>query len=238
MRKLLVPGALLIGLALSYFGSLFVAATAFPGGYNWSHIVISSLASPRENPGASRTALCGLAVSGVFLSFLGVCVRSSLRGYAPKWTAWGQGFFVLGGILLTISALIPSGHYTFLGLPKAHAKFAQAAGIGIGAGMALSLPAILRLPVRQAWVRVSAIVLVVVPITLYLSCRIFLPLVENFVSLSWQRVLQQSIRGHLAFWEWVGSISVYLFLALVTLALAPQPGSGKKEKMRDPVAGA
>jgi hypothetical protein len=223
MRNLFQPLFLLAGLALCFFGSLLFAAASFPAGYDWRHTVMSSLASPRENPAACGIASHGLAASGVFLSLLGLYVRRSLQPYAPKWTAWARFFFVLGGVLLTISALITPGHHAFLGLGKAHAKLAQAAGVGFGLGMALDLPAILRLPVRHSWVRVSAIILVAVPMTLFLLCRIFLPLAATFVPPSGQQALQHSILGSLAFWEWVGSVSVYLFVALVTLALRPRP---------------
>jgi hypothetical protein len=219
------PIFLLSALAVSFFGSLLFAAVSFPAGYDWRHTVMSSLASPRENPHAFRIASYGMAVSGVFLSLLALYVRRPLRAYAPVWTFWARFFFVLGGILLTVSALITPGHHTFLGLAKAHAKLAQAAGVGFGLGMALDLPAILRLPVRHAWIRVTALILITVPMTLYLTCRIFLPIVESFLKASTQAALQRSILGSLAFWEWIGSTSVYLFVALTILLLGRQAGS-------------
>jgi ACR3 family arsenite efflux pump ArsB len=222
MRDLLGPIVLLAALALFFFGSLLFAAASFPTGYDWRQTVMSSLASPRENPTAYRIASYGLAASGLVLSLLGFYVRRSLKTYAPKWSWWACMFFFLGGILLTISALIRPGHTTVLGLRKAHAKIAQAAGVGFGTGMALTLPAILRLPVRRAWVRVTTIVLVVVPMTVYLLCRIFLAPGEPYIPASAHPTLH-ALLGSLSFWEWVGSVSVYLFLALITLALGRSP---------------
>ena len=223
MREKSWPIFFLLGLALSFFGSLICAAALFPAGYDWRHTVMSSLASPRENPGAYRIASFGMAVGGVFLSLLGLGIHRSLQGLAPKWTAWARAFFVLGGVLLTVSALITPGHHALLGLVKAHAKLAQAAGVGFGLGMALNLPAILRLPKRLARVRTAAVILVVGPMGLYLVCRILLPIIESFVSITTQKAIQHSLLGSLAFWEWVGSISVYLFAALITLALERRP---------------
>jgi hypothetical protein len=207
MRDLLGPIVLLAALALFFFGSLLFAAASFPTGYDWRQTVMSSLASPRENPTAYRIASYGLAASGLVLSLLGFYVRRSLKTYAPKWSWWACMFFFLGGILLTISALIRPGHTTVLGLRKAHAKIAQAAGVGFGTGMALTLPAILRLPVRRAWVRVTTIVLAPG---------------EPYIPASAHPTLH-ALLGSLSFWEWVGSVSVYLFLALITLALGRSP---------------
>jgi hypothetical protein len=229
MKRSPWPLLLLFGLALAFFGSLLLAATLYPPGYNWRHTVMSSLASPRENPAAFQIAAYGMAASGVLLSLLGFFIHGSLRAYAPKWTAWACFFFVLGGVLLTISALITPGHHSLFGLAKAHAKMAQAAGVGFGLAMALNLPAILRLPARHAWVRTATIVLVALPMTSYLLCRIFLPIIEDDVSPSAQLAIQHSVLGSLAFWEWVGSVSVYLFAALLVLNIertgkpAPSP---------------
>jgi hypothetical protein len=219
------PKFLLFALALSFFGSLLIAALVFPAGYDWRHTVMSALASPLENPKAYRLVSYGMAVSGVLLSLLAFRVRWSLQPYAPRWTAWALTFFLLGGALLTISALITPGHYTFLGLPKAHAKLAQAAGFGFAFGMALNLPALLRTPVQHQWARRTALILVCVPVSLFLLSWVILPLVVGFASTSSQQEFHHSILESLAFWEWVGSVSVYLLLALITLAW----GRGQQE---------
>lgn len=208
---------LLLALAVSYFGSLLFAATEYPTAYEWRHTVMSSLASPVENPQAYRVASYGMALSGILLSILTIPARNALQPHASNWTAWARSLVVLGGILLTVSALLTPGYHTYFGLPKAHAKIAQAAGFCFSLGMALNLPAIIRLPDQQTLVRRSALFLVTVPVSLYLLCRIILPAMEPFAPLGVQDWIQESILGSLAFWEWVGSISVYLFLALVIL---------------------
>ena len=219
MRHRCLSALLLAGLALAYFASLLYAASAYPSGYDWRHIVVSNLANPNDNPGAWRIAADGMAVTGIFLALLGPEVRRPLHSLAPKWTAWACGFFVLGGILLTVSALITPGHHALLGIGKAHAKIAQAAGVGFGIGMACTLPALLRLPPRHAWVRAAGITIVVVPMTFFLLCRIFVPIIEAHAPLDQQAAIHHSLEGSLAFWEWIGSVSVYAFLILVTLGL-------------------
>jgi len=215
---MLAPKLLLTALAISFFGSLLVSAFAFPAGYDWRHTVMSSLASPQENPKAFRIVSYGMAVSGILLSFSAFYIRSSLQPWAPKWTAWARMFFILGGVLLTISALITPGPHTFLGLPKAHAKLAQAAGVGFALGMILNLPAILATPTRRYRAREAAMALICLPVTVFLTCWILLPMADSLASTSFQQKIRESVFESLAFWEWIGSVSVYLFVALLALA--------------------
>jgi hypothetical protein len=229
MRFPLGSVLLLATLALTYFGSILYAATYFPGGYSWRHDVMSSLANPRDDPQRYLVVSHGIAASGLVLALLGFRARRNLCPFAPRWTAWACGSFVLGGILLFISALITPGHTTFLGIDKAHAKIAQAAGVGFGLGLALNLPALLRLPPRHAWVRVTAVLLVVVPMTIYLLCRLILPLVEMHAPADQRDAIHHSTLASLAFWEWIGSSTVYLFLALITVAL-PCPRKSPESK--------
>jgi hypothetical protein len=210
---------LLAGVAVAYYGSLLYAARSYPAGYAWRHTVVSNLANPNDNPSAWRVAADGMAVTGILLALLGPDLRRSLRAYAPTWASWAGAFFVLGGTLLMVSALILPGHHALFGIGKAHAKIAQAAGFGFGLGMACALPALLRLPKNKAGIRAVAIALVVVPITLFLVCRFCVPATSARMTMEHGSFGEGPLLGSLAFWEWVGSISVYAFLALVTLGL-------------------
>jgi hypothetical protein len=120
---------------------------------------------------------------------------------APKWTLWATIFFVLGGTLLTVSALINPGHYALFGLGKAHAKIAQAAAIALNLGMAMTIPALLRLPPRWPVARAGVLFLAVGPMTLFLLCRMI--------------AIHDSLFPSLAFWEWIASATVFSFLAVV-----------------------
>ena len=221
--KLLLSSAryLLIALAFSYFGSLLYAAAHYPKAYDWRHTVVSSLASPEENPMAFRVASNGMAVSGILLSLLAFAVRNAFQPHAPMWTTWAQWIVVIGGILLTVSALLTPGYHTYFGIPKAHAKIAQLAGFCFSLGLELNVPALILLPTAKVWVRRAGLFLVTVPVSLYLIFRILLPDFESYAALKTPEEIQEAIVGNLALWEWVGSISVYLFIALVITSRKP-----------------
>jgi hypothetical protein len=212
---------LLVGFMIAFFGSLTWAAASFPAGYDWRYNVMSSLATPRENPTAYRIAAGGLAASGILLSLLGLCIRSSLQTFSPsRWTNVACGCFVLGGLLIMSSALITPGHHAFLGLGKAHAKFAQAGTFSFDLGMALTLPALLALPASRYRVRIVSVLLVLVPMTSYLLSRILLPCLADPDSLN--RATHPPLMGSLAFWEWTGSVTVCLYTGIIVLALRPK----------------
>jgi hypothetical protein len=176
---------------------------------------MSSLAYPPDNPTSYRIAAAGMTLSGVLLALLGLSIRNSLQSFAPsRWTKMACIFFVLGGLLITVSALITPGHQTLWGLPKAHAKFAQAGALTFDLGMALTLPALLALPQSKKWVRVTALLLVLIPVTTFLLSRLlFFPSTTH---------THPPLLGSLAFWEWIGAISVYFYTALIILALNPK----------------
>jgi hypothetical protein len=207
MRSRLLPAILLAVLALAYYGPLVYAMNSYPSGYDWRHTVVSNLANPRDNPRSWRVAADGIALTGVLLAVAGTKVRRVLRPLAPGWTLWASVFFVLGGTLLTVSALVNPGHYALLGLGKAHAKIARVASIALTLGMAGNIPALLRLPPRLSPVRATAIFIAVGPMTLFLLCRMIV-------------TSHDFLLGSLAFWEWIGSGSVFAFLALVLLGAA------------------
>jgi hypothetical protein len=214
------PQVFLIGLTVFFFGSLIFAAGSYPGGYDWRYRVMSSLANPRENPKAYHIAAGGMAMGGVCLSLLGLSIRTSLQHFAPsKWTTPAAFFFVIAGALITVSALITPGHQTLWGLQKAHAKFAQAGTFSFDLGMALTLPALLALPASKERVRFVTVTLVLLPVTSYLAARILLPSLVDPNSIG--PSASPPLLGSLAFWEWIGSVTVCLYAGIIVLALKP-----------------
>jgi hypothetical protein len=231
MPRIYWPLALLIAFAVTFFGSLALAAISFPAGYDWRYEVMSSLSTPEENPNGYYIAATGMALSGVFVSLLGLCIRNCLHSCVPtRWTDVACGFFVVGGVLLTISALATPGHHEYFGVEKAHAKFAQAATFSFDLGMALTLPAVIGLPSSRSWVRVLAIALILIPVTIYLLCRLLLHSLAAPNSVS--PLTHPTLVGNLAFWEWAGSINVLLYILLIIVALRPSPSPSTKPSTR------
>jgi hypothetical protein len=216
------PLALLIVLAIAFFGSLTIAAVSYPGGYDWRYRVMSSLASPEENPKAYHIAAGGMAIGGACLSLLGLCIQTSLQRFVPsKWTSVAAFFFVLAGALITVSALITPGHQELWSLQKAHAKFAQAGTLSFDLGMVFTVPALLALPDSKKWVRLVTVPLVLVPVTAYLMARILLPSLVDPNSI--EPAAYPPVLGSLAFWEWIGSVTVYFYSGIIVLALTRNP---------------
>jgi hypothetical protein len=214
------PLVFLVGLAVFFFGSLIFAATLYPGGYDWRYRVMSSLANPKENPQAYHIAAGGMAIGGVCLSFLGLCIRNSLQHFAPsEWTKAAAIFFVLGGTLNTVSAIITPGYLALWGLQKAHAKFAQAGTFAFDVGTFLTLPALLKLPASKRWVGIVEIILVLLPVSCYLVARIVFQSLSDPGSIKLGTV--PPMLGSLPFWEWLGSATVFIYAGIIVLALRP-----------------
>ena len=211
------PIRVFIGLGACFFGSLILAATFFPHGYDWRYTVISSLASPRDNPHAYGIACGGLAVSGLLLIPFAFFLQTRLEPFAPKLTAWAGKLFLLGAISLTLSALIVPGHYRILGLGRSHEHLAQVSSVAFCLSLILYLGAILRLPPSLFLLRVLAGGVVILPVTALTVSRLSLFLAHEFCSSAIYQAVKASLWSSLALWEWIGAICVYLFLGLMIL---------------------
>lgn len=211
------PITVLIGLGVCFFGSLVLAATFFPHGYDWRYMVISSLASPRDNPHAYGIACLGLAVSGLLLIPFAFFLQKRLGPFAPRLTASAGKLFLLGAICLTLSALIVPGHYRILGIGRSHEHLAQISSVAFCLSLILYLGAILRLPQSLALLRFLASVVVILPVTALIVSRLSLCLAYEFTSLTVYHAVKISLWSSLALWEWVGAICIFFFLTLTTL---------------------
>lgn len=216
------PTTIWIALGVIYFGSLIWAVQFFPHPYNWLHTVISSLASPRDNPHAYWIACTGLATSGLLLIPLAFRMQKRLEPYAPQLSTWAGRLFLLGALSLTLSALIVPGHYRILGIGRSHEHLAQISGVAFCLSLLLYLKPILALPRPFWWLRVSALILVALPVGALLLSRISLFLAYEFFSSTNYQAVKSSLWNSLALWEWIGSVCIYLFLGLVALGLLPR----------------
>ena len=217
VTRLFHPVVVLIGLGACFFGSLILAATFFPRGYDWRYTVMSSLASPRDNPDAYWIACAGLALSGLLLIPFAFFLQKRLEPFAPKLTAWAGKLFLLGAISLALSALIVPGHYRILGIGRSHEHLAQISSVAFCLSLILYLGAILRLPASHCLLRVLAGFLVILPVTALTVSRLSLFLVYEFSSSTVYHAVKVSLWSSLALWEWIGALCIYLFLGLMTL---------------------
>jgi hypothetical protein len=204
-------------LGACFFGSLILAAAFFPHGYDWRHNVISSLASPRDNPHAYGIACAGLALSGLLLVPFAFFLQKRLEPFAPKRTAWAGKLFLLGAVSLTLSALIVPGHYRIMGLGRSHEHLAQISSVAFCLALILYFGAILRLPRSLFLLRVLAGLVVILPVTALTVSRSVLFLAYEFSSPAVYHAVRASLWSSLALWEWVGAFCIYLFLGLMTL---------------------
>jgi hypothetical protein len=210
------PIMVLIGLGACFFGSLILAATFFPHGYDWRYNVISSLASPRDNPHAYGIACVGLALSGLLLIPFVFFLQERLETFAPKLTAWAGKLFLLGAICLTLSALIVPGHYRILGIGRSHEHLAQISSVAFCLSLLLYLGAIFRLPPSLFLLRGLAGFVVILPVTALTVSRLVLFLAYEFSSSTVYHAVKVSLWSSLALWEWIGAFCIYLFLGLMT----------------------
>jgi hypothetical protein len=211
------PIRVLIALGACFFGSLILAATFFPRGYDWRSTVISSLASPRDNPHAYWIACAGLAASGLLLIRFPFFLQKRLEPFAPKLTAWAGKLFLLGAISLTLSALIVPGHYRILGIGRSHEHLAQISSVAFCLSLILYFGATLRLPPSLFLLRVLAGFIVILPVTALAVSRLSLLLAYEFSSSAIYHAVKVSLWSSLALWEWIGAFCIYFFLGLMTL---------------------
>ena len=227
-KTLFRPVIVLIGLGTCFFGSLILAATFFPLAYDWRYTVISSLASPRDNPHAYWIACAGMASSGLLLIPFVFFLQNRLGPFAPKLTKSAGRFFLLGAISLTLSALIVPGHYRILGLGRTHEHLAQISSVAFCLSLILYLGAIFHLPPSRFFLRVMAVFVVILPVTALLVSRLSLFFAYEFSSSAVYHAVRGSLWSSLALWEWIGAFCIYLFLGLMTLEVpVPVTRSGE-----------
>ena len=229
------PVAVWVALGVWSFGMLALAEAFFPRQYDWQHIVISSLASPRDNPHAYGIACAGLAGTGLLLVPFASFLRQRLGPFAPRLTAWAGKLFVLGAISLALSAIVVPGHYRLLGIGRTHEHLAQISSVAFCLSLLLYFAAVLHLPPTFAWLRFAVGLVAVLPITAFVANRATVFCTYALSSPDQYRVMKNSYWSNLALWEWLAFLSIYLFLGLVTLSIKPalQPSAGARQGPED-----
>jgi hypothetical protein len=212
-----------------FFGSLIWSADHFPGGYDWRHTVMSSLSSPRDNPHGYRVACVGLALSGVFLLLFPRRLDIHFRAFAPRLSLWAGRFLILGAIALFLAAVIVPGHYRILGIGRSHEHLAEIASVALCLALILYFVAMLRLPTSFRPVQILSLFVVVLPVTTLIVSRLALFYAYQFSPVTVYRAIRSSLWSSLGLWEWIGALSLYCFLALLTLTPVDSKPPGVEE---------
>ena len=203
---------------VTFFGAMFLAASAFPTHYDWQKTVISKLSSPLHNPDGSLLAAFGvMAATALVVPFAGYVARH-LGAVWPRLGKWAGISFGLGFALMFLSMVVQSS-ITF---PRLHETLARAAAAVLGAGMICcficgvkdrccfggkeSLP-----PSLAYWWGLVT----VFPIGCLAILGIIF-LLGQHGGQAWAEDFRQSFRHtplwHLAFWEWIGASVAFIFL--------------------------
>jgi hypothetical protein len=206
-----------------FFGSLITAALSFATGYDWRVRVISALTSPRHNPEGFWLPAIGIIIAMLLALPLAGYLTQRLNAVNPQLARSAGLAFATGFLMLILSVAVQFAE-PFLGVWKLHTYIARvSAGSAIFAMLCCSACALKdrfrRFGGRRALP--TALVLHWLSLTLVpVGCLLFfvtLLLLGNQAGQVWAEDFRQSFRHtmfwKLAFWEWVGIVITFTFLA-------------------------
>src|SRR6516165_2532693 len=131
-----ILGALLVLIAVSFFGSLAMAARMFPHNYDWRYRVISNLLSPRDNPGHHWLPACGIILAAVLMLPFAGYLRRNLEIASPRAARVSAGALIAGIVALICACLVVPQHvHEVLGIRRLHEFIARSAAGFIAIGM-------------------------------------------------------------------------------------------------------
>jgi len=230
-KKALLTMLLPLSIA-SFFGTIIVAALLFPVPYDWSVRAISNLASPRDNPGAFWLPCLGLVASAVLaLPFAGY-LEQRLRGITPRLARTAGVAFALACVLLLFTGIFPQQVLPMFGWTRMHEFLARSSAAAFFIGMLCCCICGFRdrfrvfggqrflssaLSYHWAWITLLPV-----------GCLAMIGALQflgHQADQAWAEQIRQSFRHtimwHLAFWEWVGSVLIFMFM-MVTVLLLPE----------------
>ena len=221
---------------LSYFGTLAFAIFRFPEAYDWRESVISHLISPRNNPKFHSVPSFGMAITGLLMIPFAGYINRRLRVASQLGANIGTFAFGSGVIWLIFAGLIVSErHHGTSSLPRLHEMCARTAALSIGTGLLAFCACALKgyfthaigKKLYQRRLLISWILITLVPILGVVLSECLLLTMRAQLPWSYQidLVLKNALFWHLAFWEWIGSAAVFLFLLSSALFL-PEQTSG------------
>lgn len=216
----------------SLFGTLITAAVFFPDGYDWRVRAISALTSPRDNPeGCWLPAIGIMAAMLLALPFAGY-VALRLRANTPR-LAGSAGWAFAFGFGLMILAIAAQLAQPVIGLRWLHQNLAGTSAVSFIVGMFCCCACALEERRRRFGGQRSLsaglvrywVSLTLLPIGCLASLGVLM-LLGRYAGQTWAEDFRQSFRHtplwQLAFWEWIGAVMTFAFLAGSVLLL---PGS-------------
>jgi hypothetical protein len=216
---------LLVVLFGSYFGSLWVASMHFPHPYDWRRNVISNLLSPRDNPGWYRLPSAGVAVAGLCMLPLAAWIESALGDGEGKLARRVRRPAALVGIgCLILSAVVAPGHVrTVIGTRHLHEALARVSAAGLGVGMLCACASASLRGDKTTRFRVLRMLwwaITLPPIAGAAASGIIVGLgrIHGMAAVP-AAYFRGTLFWHLAFWEWTGSVTVFLFFASAVVML-------------------
>jgi hypothetical protein len=216
----------------SFFGTVIVAAFFFPVPYDWSVRAMSNLASPRDNPSAFWLPCLGLAASAVLAMPFAGYVEQRLRGITPRLARAAGVAFALACVLLLFTGLVPQMAHPAVGWERMHEIFARGSAAAFFTGMLCCCICAFRDRFRIFGGRRS----LGATLSYYWRWATLLPVgcvaiigalqfLGHQADQAWAEQVRQSFRHtvlwHVAFWEWIGSVIVFMFM-VVTVLLLPE----------------
>ena len=213
-----------------YFGTLTLAVCVFPGSYDWRSSVISILLSPRHNPEFHWLASLGLSLTGLLSIPFGGYIGDRLRPASRLAANIGRAFFIGGFVALILASIIVTRRsHPIVGILGIHEIFARSSAIGLGVGIICfhwcawrgsRAPAIDRKLYPRGLVLSWTILTLLALLAMTGSvCSVLIPKIGVPGLSSLYQLLRHSPFWHLAFWEWIGSVAVFLFLISAALFL-------------------
>jgi hypothetical protein len=218
-----------------YFGTILFVALVLRESYDWRSSVISYLLSPLHNPDYHWVTSIGLSLAGLFAIPFGGYIRDRLRPTSPRRANIGMALFVTGFVTLILAATVVTrrAHHV-LGKWGIHEIFARTSALALGAGLFCFCWCVLRgflkdrTNQRLYTPRLAFIwsMLTFLPLLAGLACGVctLIPRAGIPWLLPLYDLLRHSPLWKLAFWEWTGSIAVFLFLLSAAIFLPKQPG--------------
>jgi len=230
VRRRTVLSTLVPLILIFYFGALILSVCVFPGSYDWRSSVISNLLSPRHNPEFHWLASLGLSLTGLLSIPFGGYIGHRLRPASRLWAYLGKAYFLGGFVALILASIIVTRRsHPIVGILGIHEILARSSAIGLGVGIicfhwcawrgSLAPSIDRKLYPRSLVFSWTVLTLLALLAVTGCVCSVLIPKIGVPGLSSLYELLRHSPFWHLAFWEWIGSLAVFLFLISAALFL-------------------